>query len=469
MILTAKPWQQIITNFLLEHNRCNIWSDMGSGKTAATLSAFDILQMCGSGYFPALVIAPLRVARDTWPAEQKKWDHLADMRISAIIGDPEDRRRALHKKADVYVTNYENIPWLIKYLDGKWPFKTVVADESTKLKAFRLPGGHQPSDKMLAEVKRKNYTRAQTLSLIARKTGRWINLTGTPAPNGFKDLWGQTWFLDFGERLGKTYSDFDSNYFEHAQWGYETKLRPGAQEQITKALSDITLTIDMKDWVDLKKPISHIVEVQLPPERMKEYRKLEREMFVTLQNDIELNATSAAARTIKCLQFAAGAAYHDEDLWTEIHTLKLEALEEIVEETAGANLLISFWWRHDAARIMKRFPHARLLKTEKDMADWNAGRISMGLAHPQSAGHGLNLQHGGHHIVFFSDFWNLETRMQIIERIGPMRQMQSGYNRPVYLHQIIAAGTLDEEVLLRHTSKADTQTLLMQAMKRRME
>ncbi len=453
MKFTPRPWQKVITNFILDTPRCNIWADMGSGKTSGVLTAFDILMMAGSSMFPALVLAPLRVARDVWPPERNKWDHLDGMRISPIIGDPEDRRRALHKKADVYTINYENIPWLLDQLNGKWPFKTVVSDESTKLKGFRLTHGT---------------ARSKKLSTIARKTGRWINLTGTPSPNGLKDLWGQCWFLDFGKRLGESYTDFKDRWFRQDPYTQELTAMPFAMEQIQKALSDITLTIQMKDWIDLKDPISHIVEVELPNERMREYRKLEKEMFVTLHNDVELTALSAAARTTKCLQFAAGAAYHEGQAWTEIHNEKLDALEEIVEETAGANLFIAYWWKHDAARILKRFPHARQLKTKKDEDDWNAGRISMLLAHPQSAGHGLNLQYGGHHIVFFSDWWNLEARQQIIERIGPVRQMQAGFDRPVYIHQIITKGTLDEDVLLRHTSKADTQQILMNAMKRRM-
>lgn len=454
MKYVAHPWQKLITNFILDHPRCNIWADMGSGKTGSTLTALQLLMMCGSAFFPALVLAPLRVARDVWPAERNKFDHLGSLRISSIIGDAADRRRAVHRQADVYTCNYENIPWLIEYLNGEWPYQIVIADESTKLKGFRL---------------RQGTARAQKLATVARKTQRWVNLTGTPAPNGLKDLWGQTWFLDFGKRLGGTWGDFKTNYFDSNEYSHELTPKSTASDMIQKKLADITMTIQMKDFIDLKLPIIHTVEVDMPAANMKEYRKLEKDMFVTLQNEIELTALSAAAKTTKCLQFAAGAAYHSETSWTEIHSVKLDALEEIVEETAGANLLVAYWWKHDAARILKRFPQARLLKTKKDMADWNAGTIPIGLAHPQSAGHGLNLQHGGHHIVFFSDFWNLEARLQIIERIGPMRQLQAGFDRPVYIHQIIVRGTLDEDVLARHTSKADVQTLLMNAMKRRAE
>lgn len=451
MQYTAKPWMKIITKFIVEHPRCNIWSDMGSGKTGCTLTAFDILLMAGSNFFPALVIAPLRVAREVWPDERAKWDHLEGLRVVAITGTPEERRRALSRNVDVYTINYENIPWLIDYLKGAWPFKTVVADESTRLKGHRLnKGAHRP--KRLAEV--------------ARKTGRWINLTGTPAPNGLKDLWGQNWFIDFGERLHSTYTDFSHTWF-YPDYNGELVPQPYAQEQIQKALADVTLTIAMKDWIDLKDPIHNIVKVTLPKDRQKEYRKLEKEMFVTLQNQIDLTATSAAAVSTKCLQFASGAVYHDGDQWTQVHDLKLDALEDIIEETAGANLLVSYWWKHDAARILKRFPKARLLKSKQDLLDWNEGKISLGLLHPRSGGHGLNLQTGGHHLVYFSTWWDLEVYDQILGRIGPMRQHQSGFDRPVYVHHILVDNTLDEDVHERLKSKRSVQEILLAAMKRR--
>jgi len=448
----ANPWQKLMTNFLIDHKRCNLWCPMGGGKTSSVFTAFDILMMAGSNFFPALVLAPLRVARDVWPAERNKWDHLDGMRVQPIIGSAEDRRRALGREADVYCVNYENIPWLVDYLGDRWPFKTVVADESTKLKSHRLKQGK---------------VRTKKLAEVARKTGRWINLTGTPAPNGYKDLWGQTWFLDYGERLGGSYSDYVDNYFISDPYTREVAPRKGAEEEIQKKLADITLTIRMEDWVDVRKPITNIVTVTLPADRMKEYRKLEREMFVELASGIELTALSAAAKTTKCLQYAAGAVYHDDDRWTNVHNVKLDALEDIVEETAGANLLVAYWWRHDAERILHHFPHARMLKTKSDMDDWNAGRIEMGLLHPQSGGHGLNLQSGGHHLVHFSLWWNLEAFQQINERIGPMRQLQSGFNRAVYYHHIVVKGTLDEDVRDRLESKRSVQEILLNSMKRR--
>lgn len=454
MIYVPKPWQPHVTKFIIDHPRCNVWVDMGGGKTSSTLTAFDILMMAGSNFFPALVIAPLRVARDVWPVEGQQWDHLQGLRIQPIIGDVEDRRRALSHNAQIYTINYDNIPWLVDHLGGAWPFKTVVADESTRLKGHRL---------------NKGSVRAKRLAEVARKTGRWINLTGTPSPNGLKDLWGQCWFLDFGQRLLGTYTDFTNTYFDRDQYTGELVPKQFAQEQISNAIKDITLTIDLRDWIDIKKPVPVMHRVTMPPERFKEYRKLEKDMFVTLANEIDLTALSAAAKTTKCLQFAAGAVYYEGDKWTIVHDAKLEALDEIIEETAGANLLIAYWWKHDAARILKRYPDARILKTKKDEDDWNAGRISKALIHPQSGGHGLNLQHGGHHIVHYSLWWNLEAYQQVIDRIGPARQFQSGYDRPVYVHHMVMQKTLDEDVYERLQSKKSVQEILKAAMKRRID
>jgi hypothetical protein len=452
MKFEARPWQKPMISHILHNHRVNLWADMGSGKTSAVLTALDILQMCGSNFFPALVLAPLRVARDVWPADGRKFDHLKAMKIVAITGTADERRRALFKTADVYTINYENIQWLVEECGAKWPFKTVIADESTRLKGFKLRVGTK---------------RAAALAKVARRTNRWINLTGTPSPNGLKDLWGQTWFLDFGQRLGLTWTAFKERWFDYDPYSAELAPKPFAQQQIQDALRDVTLTIQMKDWVDLKAPIKNNIYVTLPAKVMAQYKELEKKMFLELSEDVEITALTAAAKSTKCLQFAAGACYHDEDRnWVELHDAKLDALESIVEETGGANLLIAYWWKHSLTRIQRRFPHARVLKTEQDIADWNAGKIRMFLAHPQSAGHGLNLQHGGHHIVFFDDWWNLESKLQIIERIGPVRQMQAGFDRAVYQYQIIASGTLDESVAERHESKAAIQDLLMSAMKR---
>lgn len=450
MIFVPRKWQHPMISHILECRRGNLWADMGSGKTSAVLTALDVLRFTSSNFFPALAIAPLRVARGVWPQEPREWDHLRHLRVSPIIGDAVQRKRALTVEADMYTINYENLQWLVD--TGYWPFRTIIADESTRLKNFRL---------------RQGGVRAAALAQVARKTDRWINLTGTPSPNGLIDLWGQQWFVDFGQRLGNTFTAFKERWFESNQYSHEVTPKTFAQEQIIKAIKDCTLNIDMRDYIDLKAPIVNTVFVDLPEKLMKQYRELERVMFLKLACGNDINAQTAAALTTKCLQFAAGAVYYDGDSYALVHDVKIEALESIVAETNGANLLCAYWWKHDLERIKKRFKHARLIKTKADEDDWNSGKIAMGLVHPMSAGHGLNLQYGGHHIVHFSKWWALEVFQQVNERLGPLRQLQAGFDRPVYHHHITVRNTVDEQVMDRLDGKGTVQEILRRAMTRK--
>ena len=331
----------------------------------------------------------------------------------------------------------------------------MVLDESTKVKNFRLRQGGK---------------RAQALGSIAHtKIKRLIELTGTPASNGLKDLWGQAWFIDAGTRLGRSYSAFSQRWFREGFDGFSLVPVPSAQTEIQDKLRDVCLTIEAKDWFDLREPVVNDIMVDLPPKARKHYRDMEDEMYTELEG-IEVEAFNAAAKTIKCLQLAAGAAYTDDTRtkWTETHKVKLEALESIVEEAAGMPVLVAYNFKSDLARLLKAFPQGRHLdKDPSTISDWNAGKIPVLFAHPASAGHGLNLQHGGNILVFFSPNWNLEEHLQIIERIGPTRQMQSGYDRPVFIHRIIARDTVDELVLDRLTTKRRTQDILLDAMKKR--
>lgn len=425
---------------------------MGGGKTVVVYSALDILDMAGFNFFPVLVIAPLRVARDVWPAEARKWDHTKKFKVVFIHGTTMERRRLLHQKADIYTINYENIPWLVEEWGNKWPYLTIVCDEATRLKGFRLRTGTK---------------RAAALAQIARKTERWINLTGTPSPNGLKDLWGQNWFLDFGKRLGLTWTDFKIRWFDSDQYAMTMEPKMFAQDQIQDAIHDVTMTVNMRDFISVKEPIVQDVMAPMPIEAMRKYRQFEKKMFVELKAHTELNATTAASLSIKCLQFCSGAAYYGENgEWEQIHDAKLDALESIIEETAGANVLVFYNWKHDLARIQKRFPHIRVLKDSRDEQDWNKGKISLMAAHPASAGHGLNLQDGGHHMVHFSLWWDAEKYLQANERMGPLRQMQSGYDRNVFIYRIIVPDTLEIEVVNRLTSKISVQESLLNAMKR---
>jgi SNF2 family DNA or RNA helicase len=443
----------MIIDHIIDTPRCAIWAGMGTGKTVATLTALDTLQMVEDG--PVLVIAPLRVANDTWPNEVLKWKHLRDVNVSVITGVERERIAAIKTPAQVYVTNYEQIVWLVEYWGDRWPYATVVLDESTKVKNFRLRQGGK---------------RAQALGKIAHtKIKRIIELTGTPASNGLKDLWGQSWFLDAGTRLGRTYSAFSQRWFREGFDGFSLVPVPAAQTEIQDRLRDVCLTIEAKDWFDLHEPIVTDVMVDLPPKARKHYRDMEDEMYTELEG-IEVEAFNAAAKTIKCLQLAAGAAYTDDTRknWTETHKVKLEALESIIEEAAGMPVLVAYNFKSDLARLLKAFPQGRHLdKNPGTIKDWNAGKIPVLFAHPASAGHGLNLQDGGNILVFFSPNWNLEEHLQIIERIGPTRQMQAGYDRPVFIYRILARDTVDELVLDRLTTKRRVQDILLDSMKKR--
>jgi hypothetical protein len=451
--LILKPHQIIARKFLIDTPRANLWMPMGSGKTPTVLSVLDLLQLAGSNFFPALVLAPKRVAQVVWTGEQEKWDAFQNLSVTRILGDADKRLLALRaKKTDVYTINYDNIPWLMKTLgDRPWPFRIVIADESTRLKNFRLMGG--------------GGARANELSYIAKHTGRWINLTGTPATNGLKDLWGQNWFVDFGERLGRSYTAFQKRWFIEEAYTHRIVPIGDADEEIHEAMKDIALAFQLEDCLpDVKEPFHVPVEVELPSDARKTYDKMEREMFIQLDSDIE--ALNAMALSTKLLQIACGAVYDADHNAHQIHNAKIEALEEITE-SSDENFLVAYHFKFDIPRLKKAFPHARVLDSEKDIDDWNRGRIKMLLAHPQSAGHGINLAAGGRNIVFFGHTWNLEYRQQIVERLGPARQAQLHTGLATRIFDIIARNTLDVDALERTTNKLTIQQALLRARSRR--
>ncbi|HCE10885.1 MAG TPA: hypothetical protein DEQ40_20210, partial [Oxalobacteraceae bacterium] len=398
---------------------------------------------------------PLRVASSTWPDEARKWDHLKNIHVMPVVGSEAERRMALKHDASVYTTNYENLPWLIEHFGERWPFRTVVSDESTKLKGFRL---------------RQGTMRAKALGRVAHtKIKRFVELTGTPSPNGLQDLWGQMWFLDAGVRLGRTFDGFKQRWFRPSHDGFGVVPMDHAQAEIQDKLRDLCITIDAKDWFDLQDPIVNNIYVDLPIKARKLYQDMEKQMFMQIEEH-EVEAFNAAARTIKCLQLANGAAYVGDSNkeFKEIHDAKLQALEDILEEAGGMPLLVAYNFKSDLARLQRAFPKGRALDASPlTITDWNAGRIPILFAHPASAGHGLNLQDGGNILVFFGHDWNLENRLQIIERIGPTRQMQAGHNRPMFIHNIIARDTVDEMVMARVETKREVQDILLEAMKQK--
>lgn len=456
---TPREYQQPVIDHILGVSRGAVWAGMGMGKTVSALTALDILEITEPG--PALVLAPLRVATSTWPDEAAKWEHLRNVEVSVVVGKPEERRAALKRPATIYVTNYDNLPWLVEHYGDKWPFRKVVADESTKLKSFRL---------------RQGGVRAQSLARVAHcKVDRFIELTGTPSPNGLQDLWGQAWFLDKGVRLGRSFEAFKARWFRSIQVGndrHAVRLEPlpFAQEQIEDRMRDLCLSLDARDYFDISQPIVNVIRVELPAKARRLYKDMEREMFLALESGAEVEAFNAASKTVKCLQLANGAIYTDDtcSAFAEIHDAKLQALEDIIEEAAGMPVLVAYHFKSDLARLQRAFPKGRALdKNPQTIRDWNAGKIPVLFAHPASAGHGLNLQDGGNILAFFGHWWDLEQFQQIIERIGPTRQAQAGHDRPVFIHHIVAADTVDELVIARRESKREVQDLLLEAMKRR--
>lgn len=462
---TPRPYQKIITNTILSKDRCAIWAEMGLGKTTATLNAIDEASLLGFGDSPVLILAPLLVARTTWPDESRKWNHLRNIRIVPIVGNEDNRRRALKIDANVFTTNYEQIPWLVDFYGARWPFKWVVADESTRLKGFRL---------------RQGGIRAQALAQVAHsKIERFTQLTGTPSPNGLIDLWGQMWMLDAGKRLGRSFTAFKERWFSQDIERHLVKPHKHSADEINRCLSDICLTVKAKDWFDLKEPIVTNKFVELPARARHLYKEMETKFFFELEGHA-VEAVHAAAMSQKLLQLSNGAVYVDpitqtdidqhSKIYKEVHDDKLQMLESILQEANGTPVLVAYNFKSDLDRLQKAFPKAVAI-TPKNlnsvMTDWNSGKIPVLLAHPASAGHGLNLQDGGNILVFFGINWNLEQRLQIIERIGPTRQMQAGYDRPVFIYNILAKDTIDELVLARVETKREIQDILMDAMNNR--
>lgn len=453
MIFTPRPWQPQILDHILKHKRCAVYLDMGGGKTACVLTALEQRHLMGDNVYPILVLGPLRVVRSVWKPEVEKWEHLKHLRVQNIVGEVGARQVALSQPADIYCTNYENLDWLCERLGNNWPFRAIIADESTRLKGFRLKQGTK---------------RAQTLAKRSYLSEFFIELTGTPVPNGLLDLWGQLWFLDKGVRLGRTFSDFRNRWFESDYMGRTYTALGHSEKQIQEAIKDICLTVNAADYQPIDKPVRIVVPIAMPYSAKLIYKRFEKDLYAELVAG-NIQAANAAAKSTKCLQIANGCAYTDRTgkVWEEIHTEKIEALRSIVEEAAGSPILVSCIFRCDRERLKKAFPRAKELDTEQETIDtWNAGKIPMLIAHPKSCGHGLNLQDGGHRIVFFNQGWDLEYHDQMIERIGPLRQIQNGYKRPVYVYYLISTGTLDEVVMDRLESKKEVQNCLLEALKR---
>lgn len=448
--VTLRPWQRPVSEFIAENLRCEVLAPMGSGKSLATLHGLADADDLVGDVFPMLIVAPKRVATVTWPEEVAKWTTLS---CSVIAQDtPARRRKAALNIADVNTINYEMIPWLVEFFGDKWPYKTVVCDESSKLKGFRLRAGGK---------------RAAALAKVAHKSVRYVGLTGTPTPQGVEDLWGQMWFVDGGDALGRTFGGFQSRWFapirlsKTNQHAMKWVPLPGAAKEITDRIKPKAITIDMSKYVKIDAPVLSIREFDLPPDARKIYDEFEHDMVADVRGK-DISAVNGAIVSLKCLQVCNGAVYDDDKRWQAVHDEKLEILDEIIEEAAGMPVLVAYQFHPERDRILQRFPQARVLDAKpKTQLEWNEGKIPLMLAHPASCGHGLNLQWGGNILVYFSNWWNLEERMQILERIGPLRQMQAGLNRPVFVYVIAARNTIEQVVIARTDDKRSVQDAVL--------
>ena len=473
--LILKPPQEPMVDWLMSVKRGGLWAGMGIGKTSASLVVLDWLKILGEldVRHPALIVGPMRVARDTWPDEVRKWDQFRDLSITPLVGTPAERVELLRRPSHLFTVSYELAPWLVEQWVERWPYRIVIADESDRLKGFREKSKH--GTKLESEKSGRSGKRAHQLARIAHNgTDRWINLTGTPAPAGLKDLWGQTWYLDRGLRLGRTFGAFQQRWFRK-KWNsdYGMEPMPHSDAEIHGLLKDIYLTVDPKDYFDLKDPIYTRVSVTLPPPARKLYQKARDEMYIALEELVQregINIVNAGVLMQKCLQIANGAVYVDKVTreWAHVHDAKLEALDSIVHEAGGAPIMVAYNFRSDRDRILKAFPAAVDISTTEGLAAFKSGKRTIGVAHPKSMGHGIDgLQYVTNILVFFGHDPKTGERMQFIERAGPMRQLQAKLDRPVWVYDIVAKDTEDENVMRIHHENKSVQDVLLDAMNRR--
>ena len=437
-------YQQYAADFILEHPVCCLMLDMGLGKTVITLTALWELALDRFDIGKILVIAPKRVATDTWPKELKKWEHLTELTASLVVGSQKQREEALARPAFIYIINRENISWLVQ--NHRWDFDTVVIDE-------------------LSSFKSNQAQRFKAMKKVRPLVNRVIGLTGTPAPNSLLDLWPQMYLLDMGQRLGRFITGYRERFFtpdkRNREIIYSYKPREGAEKAIYSLISDICISMKAVDYLDMPECIYNRVEVEMSRKERKIYDDFCRDMVVQIGEE-ELDAVSAGALSNKLLQMANGAVYNSDGKVLPIHDRKLDALEDLVEAANGKPLLVAYWYKHDLSRIQERFPQARCIDTSEDITDWNNEKIPLALIHPASAGHGLNLQEGGCTIVWFGLTWSLELYQQLNARLW-----RQGQKHTVVIHHIITKDTHDEDVMKALENKDMLQSSLIEAVRAR--
>ena len=439
-------YQQFATDFILEHPISCLMLDMGLGKTVITLTALWQLALDSFDVSRILVIAPKRVAEDTWPKELSKWEHLSGLDATLVMGTQAERKAALRQQTFLYIINRENVSWLVA--NHPWDFDMVVIDE-------------------LSSFKSNQAQRFKAMKKVRPLVSRIVGLTGTPAPNSLLDLWPEMYLMDMGQRLGRFIGGFRDRFFtpdkRNREIIYSYKPREGAEEAIYGLISDICISMKAVDYLDMPELIMNRIEVSMDSRERKIYDDFQRDMVVSLQGE-ELDAVNAAALSGKLTQMANGAVYGENRKVLHIHDRKLDALEDLMEAANGKPLLVAYWYEHDFQRIKARFKNARCIDTTQDIDDWNAGRIPLALIHPASAGHGLNLQEGGCTIVWFGLTWSLELYQQLNARLW-----RQGQKHTVVIHHIVTKDTHDEDVLRALDKKDTRQSALIDAVRARLE
>lgn len=446
------PYQQYCIAQAIQKPALGLFLDMGLGKTIITLSVINELKYGRFQVRKVLVIAPKKVAEATWQREAAKWDNVKHLRFSTVLGSQAKRIRALNTPADIYIINRENVVWLVDYYKNDWPFDMVVCDEFSSFKSHSAK-------------------RFKALAAIRGHINRIIGLTGTPSPNGLDDLWSQVYLLDQGQRLGRYYTHFRERYFEPGKRSreviYQYDPKDGAEAAILERISDICISMKAADYLQLPKIIYDDIPVVLDAKAKKAYTELERKMILELPDDV-IDVTSAAALSNKLQQLANGAIYNDEHDWHDIHSCKLDAFMELIERLNGQHALVFYNFQHDRERLQELLDKSKLrvrvFSGAQDEADWNAGKVDILLAHPASTAYGLNLQDGGHHVVWFGLNWSLELYQQANKRLH-----RQGQEQPVIVHHLICVGTRDEDLADALSRKDKSQEWVLQSLKARIE
>ena len=452
MKYSPHKYQSYATDFIISHPSAASLLDMGLGKSVITLSA--IFDLCLDSFLvrKVLVIAPLRVARDTWPTEIEKWDHLRGLSYSVAVGTEVERKAALMQRVSVYIINRENVSWLIEESGLPFDYDMVVIDELSSFKSYQAK-------------------RFRSLLKVRPSVKRLVGLTGTPSSNGLMDLWAEYRLIDMGERLGRYITHYRNRYFtpdkRNGQVVFSYKPLPGAEEQIYERIGDITISMRSRDYLQLPECLYNEVPVELSDQELETYETLKKELVVSLGEN-EIDASNAASLANKLSQMANGAVYADGDKFICIHDRKLDALEDLLEAANGKPVLIAYWYKHDLERIEERLhrlhvPFSRMDSSES-IARWNRGELPVGLIHPASAGHGLNLQYGGSTFIWFGLTWSLELYQQANARLW-----RQGQNDTVVIHHIITKGTIDERIMAALKAKDKAQSALIDAVKANLE